>query len=222
MNSFGARLLGVLALLFLGVLTATRAQSYASIVSGSDSSSNQLILQILTEASLTDATAAAKALGERKDPHVGDILEGLFSRTTGPEAVRYNLLFREVLDYVFLLPSPAPAKVRANAAELSRLLDRLQSINDGATKRALLEAAVYLPAGDSGKALLGEGAFLAAYLRRTQGYFSPDRLDEALGYLEACRAHSNEVLRAQVVALVELSRDAIFVRAARGYLSVSK
>lgn len=222
MNSLCTRRIGVFALLFFGTLAGVGAQSIASFVGGSTRSSNQYVLSILTGPSLTDATSAARALGERSDPYVGDILEGLFSRMSGSDAGRFGLLFREVLDYVFLLPKPAPAKIRANAMELSRLLKQLQSINDGATKRALLEAAVYLPAGGSGKALLDEGAFLAGYLRRTQGHLSPDRLDEALGYLEACRAHTNEVLRAQVVGLVELSRDAIFVRAARAYLSASK
>ncbi len=222
LKSSCARRIGVFALLIFGTLSSVAAQSVASIVSGSSRSDNQYILSILTGPSLTDATAAAKALGQRNDPYVGDILDGLFSRISGAEAGKYGLLFREVLDYVFLLPQPAPTKIRANSAELARLLKQLQSIGDGATKRALLEASVYLPAGDSGKALLDEGAFLAGYLRRTQGRFSPDRLDESLGYLEACRAHSNEVLRAQVVSLVELSRDAVFVRAARSYLSTLK
>jgi len=205
------------ALLF-GVIGVLQAQSIGGVVAGSSRSFNGVVLSILLSNDTTDAMSAAKALGRRKDPYVADILDGLFAHMNGPESYRTTLLFRVVLEYVFLLPRPAPAKINANGHALSALLEKLQSIRDAATKRALLQVAVYLPASASQQPLLDEGAFLAEYLRSTGGAFAPERLAEAEAFLAACSAHDNAVLRGEVITLVELARDASFVRSARRYL----
>lgn len=221
--STGRLIVGLSALLlFFGPTFASFGQSSAAFVSGSSRAENSAVLQILLGSDLTDATAAARALGERRDPYVGDILAGLFSRMAGPQSYRYGLLFREVVEYVLLKPLTSQARIEANRAELAVLLGKLQSISDPPTKRALLETSIYLPETLSQKALLDEGVFLETYLRQNGGHLSPGRLDEALGFVVACDAHSNEVLRAEVVGLIELARDVTFVRAARAYLKRSE
>lgn len=209
-------------LLGVGGTAESAAQSVATYGTKTSRASNDLVSKILLGPNMTDATAVAKALGERSDPFVGDILSRLFSRLSGPESYRYGLLFREVIEYVFLLPTPAPKKIHANSEELTKLIARLQSISDAATKRALLETTRYLPKTASQKPLLAEGFFLERYLRRTGGRFSPERLGEALAFLDACGRHSNEVLRAEAVRLIEQSRNASFVQAARAYLASSE
>jgi len=205
------------ALLF-GVVGVSQAQSIGEVVAGSSRSFDGVALSILLGNDTTDAMSVAKALGRRKDPYVADILDGLFAHMRGPKSYRTTLLFRVVLEYVFLLPNPSPEKISANGHTLSALLEKLQSIRDAATKRVLLQIAIYLPATVSQQPLLDEGAFLAQYLRSTGGAFAPERLAEAEAFLAACSAHDNTVLRGEVIALVELARDAGFVRSARRYL----
>lgn len=205
--------------LFAAAGAGIQAQTVAQIVKASSRASNGLVLRVLLDDDTTNALSAAKALGDRKDPYVGDILEGLFSHINGRNSSRDLLLLRVVLEAVFLRPSPAPAKIAVNARSLASLLSRLESIPDAATKGALLDISRYLSSGEVEKPLLAEGAFLIAYLRKTGGRFSPERRYEAVSFLEACRAHGNAVLRNQVITQVELARDPSFVRAARGYLA---
>lgn len=196
-----------------------QAQTVSETVAATSRMSNALVLQILVDDDTTRALSAARALGIRKDPFVGDILEGLFSRIDGPRSYRNLLLLRVVLQGVFLQPSPAPAKIAINARALTQLLSRLESIPDAETKGVLLDISRYLSREDVEKPLLAEGAFLITYLQTTGGRFTPDRRDEAMSFLAACQAHNNAVLRNQVITQVVLARDAAFVRRARSYLS---
>lgn len=221
-NRGAARVAGFAVLLAISLAGSAYAQSIADFAAGTARSANPAILTILLGHDTTDAVAAAEALGKRTDPYVGDILSALFARVTGPSSYRATLLLRMVIEYDFLLPAPRPARVAANAAALADLLGQLQSIPDAETKGALLTVSRYLPAGASEKPLLDESSFLIRYLRSTRGRFAPDRLDEALAFIGACRAHSNPVLRSQVVTLVELANDASFVRAAQGYLAQTR
>jgi len=225
-RSLGSRTTHLRGLLFLAILLVAAfpspAQRVGSFVSGTTRAANSRVLQILLGPDMTDATEAARALGVRSDPYVGDILAGLFSRMSGSESYRYGLLFREVIEYVLLLPSPSPTKIAANAGELSQILLQLQSIEDAATKAALLRTTPYLPEAASQKPLLDEGLFIEGYLKRHGGGLDPGRLDEALSFIDGCAAHSNTVLRAEVVRAVELARNTEFVRAARGYLARSE
>ena len=171
---------------------------------------------------MSQAVEAAKALGKQKKPLIGDILEQLYARTGGSEAERYGLLLRMVLEYVFLLPRPASDKIAANERSLEKLLWALQSIRDPGTRHALLQLSEYLPEPEVEKPLLNEGRFLLVQLRRSDSRLPPERLAEALGFLGACSAHSNPVLRAEVIAMVRLSREASFVHQARSYLARSE
>lgn len=171
---------------------------------------------------MTEAVAAARGLGQRKNTAVGPILQGLYSRTTGARSYRFELLLRIVLESVFLVPSPSPARIKMNDTAIEDLLGVLQSITDAQTKRDLLQISEYLPEQAVEKPLLDEGAFLLGYLRMSKGRFGPERLSEALGFLGACMAHDNQVLRQQVIMMVRLSRNATFVGQARQYLSDSR
>lgn len=215
----GARVASLAVMISVLSTALAYGQSIPAFVAGTSRSANAAILAILLGNDTTDAVAAARALGERKDAYVGDILSTLFSRITGSASYRLTLLLRIVLEYDFLLPSPRPARIAVNEAELTALLGELQSIPDAETKGALLEISRYLPAGAAEKPLLDESGYLMGYLRANGGRFAPDRRDESLSFIGACRAHSNPVLRSQVAMLVELSRDETFVRAAQLYLA---
>lgn len=209
----------LLVLLLLVLPGALYGESTAAFVAASTRRANGKILALLLGADTTRALSAARALGRRHDPFVGNILEGLFSHAAGPRSYRALLVLRLVIRSVFLDPRPHPAKITANSRALHFLLSRLQDLSAPGVKRALLVVSRYLPASDSAKALLGEGAFLVAYLKEHRGHFGPERLSEALAFISACHAHDNGVLRSEIISLVELSDSAAFVHAARSYLA---
>ncbi len=196
------------------------APTVASFVRESKSSENDLILSMMAQANLTERLTIAKALGQRRDPFIGDVLAGIAASAHGPEGYLAELSLRVLLGGlfeggVFLDGRVDRARLAPNAREVGRLVRRLQDFGDPLLKAELLGLAIDTVPQSAARVAADEGVFLLGLLGKCGGTLAPERREEAFAYLELVARLKDPVLIEQTVSLIEASRDREFVRRAR-------
>ncbi len=196
------------------------ASAVTQLVRDSNASANGLILSMMSEGNLTQSLEIARALGERRDPYIGNILAGIASGAHGKDGYLAELRLRVLLMGFFtggdfLRGRVESARLAPNAAEVKSLVLRLPDFEDPVLKAELLGLAIEAAPREAAKLAAGEGVYLHALLRSGGGLLAPERREEALAYLGLVGRLKDPVLIEQTIGLIAASRDPEFVRRAR-------
>jgi len=182
---------------------------------------NAAIVLALQSSGFAESTAIMTRLGDRPDHAVGSIIDYLRERTTGPSGYENEYLLRLALVSVFFPNGSAVAdasRIGANRAALTRFAEALPSIADPQTRRLVVLLMPDVSAADAAKRLAAEGAHLIRLIERSNGSLGPDEMSEALAFVETARTSGGPACRDEIIRMIELSRDALFVRTARAAL----
>ena len=155
------------------------------VVSGDRRSNHVLSEMILSEDSET-ALRVIKALGERPDPYVKDIIEEIFFQYSDALDEEYFLeaLFQSALANRGSVDRRS-AWVEANAVVIDMLSGRLPHISNAFLKAHLLTCIPYLGSPVAFSRLMSEGGGLLQEMRRNAGFLPAGRIKEALAFFEA-------------------------------------
>ena len=186
----------------------------------SNRSSNELILSMMSRGGLTETLEIAKALAERRDPFIGDILAGIAGSAYGKEGYLAEMSLQVLLRGFFeggdfLNGRVERARLAPNSTEVGRLVRRLQDFGDPLLKAELLGLAIDTVPQAAAKVAAEESTFLLGLLKKGDGRLPPEPSQEALTYLGLVARLKDPVLIEQTVSLIEASRDPYFVRRAR-------
>ncbi len=199
---------------------AAFGQSYDWIRTGSRYE-NPVVLSLLLDYDLDTAEAAIRALAERRDGYVEDIIAALLyqhsPRGVSPQGVspRGAHLVGAYLMRVTAGADAAARWARTNPAALSRLLAALPALDDGHARVAVLRLAPQAGARRARPMLAAELATLAETLAGSGGRASGAPRREIFAALAAAEAVGGQELAQPVIAIGRASRDAEVVREAR-------
>jgi hypothetical protein len=200
---------------------AVHAQELGSWVPSTDRRVNPLIGEILLAPPTADRLEAARALGQRSDPYVSDLIGSLLGRLHGGGTYEDALVLRVMLDAVFdrsLLPKELQRRAVENRAGLELLAESLPSFD-----AALARETYRLLALGADRPLVGvlmrEGRALGEDLQRRRGRSDAEQADRLMAYLEAAAAAGDGELAEPVVAILEHTRTREVAHYARQVLA---
>jgi hypothetical protein len=196
--------------LLLLCAAAAFGQSYDWIQTGSRYE-NPVVLSLLLDYDLDTAEAVIRALAERRDGYVEDIISALLYQ----HSPRGAQLLGAYLMRVTAGSDAAARWARTNPDALSRLLAALPALGDGHARVAVLRLAPQAGARRARPVLAAELAALAETLAGSGGRASGAPRREIFAALAAAEAVGGQELAQSVIAIGRASRDAEVVREAR-------
>ena len=174
------------ALLSLASPARTAAFDIAEWVVAGDRKSNRVLSEMILSEDSETALRLIKALGERPDPYVEDIIERIFFQYSAAVDEEY---FLEALFQAALANRGSAdhrsAWVQANAVVIEMLSGRLPHISNAFLKAHLLTCIPYLESPVASSRLMSEGSSLMQEMRRNAGFLPAGRIKEALAFFEA-------------------------------------
>jgi len=177
------------ALLFLAAATGLLfADGAADWIQTTDRSDDPEIIRLMDEGDLERKLEAAKALGLRRDPFVGNVIGHFLALYRHDRQYEYELVIESILASVF--PPQAgeaerAARSEANRETLAALIAACDGFGSGALKAACIRLGAAAGTAGVGPLAAREGGRLLERLRRNRG--SADRADteEILAILDA-------------------------------------
>ena len=214
------------AVLFFLLLTsapALQAASWASIAAASTRADDPLLIQVLRESSLQDSIDLCSALGARKDPFVGDIIESLLQERTGYPQTGAHRADAELLLRILLAPmadttQPADgrrARVAANQSAVDLILGRLDELEDPQLIAELVRMAPVMEPVSARITLVRVAARVVGALRASGGRLDDRYIALAMDLVSSATAVGGRDLLEPLVQISTLARDKAVVDAAR-------
>jgi len=186
-------------LLALGLQGGPRLSAQAHWTRFTDRSQNPSIAEYLQQVDFNEALQTVRALGEREDPFVGDILASLAAAAR--RAAERDVLIRELIA-VLVSRGWQPVNLQA----LNRLAEDLPAYGPA------LQAQLIRVLKDDGsppldRVVLAQAARLAELLRRQAGRTDAEHSSLLLAVLEYAEARADPLFLDPVLRLLEGSRE---------------
>jgi len=209
------------ALLLLSAAIAN-AVDWGDLALRSIRSDDALLVEALQESDLGEALRMCEAVGLRRDPFAGSIIEAVASarsgRGGGASVLRSETLLRALLAKLLdpeRAEPPLAERVRVNAGQLETLLDGIARVQDPQLAAALVRIVPLLDGSAGPRALMAVGNRIVFELRRGEGRLVPMETSLALDYLSAVRQAADSDFLPQCALIARLSTDDPVVKAAR-------
>ncbi len=208
-------------LLFAIVLSSTDAFSLdlAAWVKESNRNNNAVVGDIILSGDTETSLRVIKALGQREDPYVEDIIERIFYQESRDIDEEYYL---ELLLVTILTRDNSPEKLtawtNANPRAYDLLSENLTSFNNAFLKSYII---LLLPYGETKFAkspLMSESRIILNEMHHNDGYLMPGRIKEVLAIFETVDVFNDSVFLEVCISLVEQSRQSVIVSRGRSTL----
>ena len=208
-------------LLFAIVLSSTDAFSLdlAAWVKESNRNNNAVVGDIILSGDIETSLRVIKALGQRQDPYVEDIIERIFYQESRDIDEEYYL---ELLLVTILTRDNSPEKLtawtNANPRAYDLLSENLTSFNNAFLKSYII---LLLPYGETKFAkspLMSESRIILNEMHHNDGYLMPGRIKEVLAIFETVDVFNDSVFLEVCISLVEQSRQSVIVSRGRSTL----
>jgi hypothetical protein len=208
-------------LLFAIVLSSTDAFSLdlAAWVKESNRNNNAVVGDIILSGDSETSLRVIKALGQRQDPYVEDIIERIFYQESRDIDEEYYL---ELLLVTILTRDNSPEKLtawtNANPRAYDLLSENLTSFNNAFLKSYII---LLLPYGETKFAkspLMSESRIILNEMHHNDGYLMPGRIKEVLAIFETVDVFNDSVFLEVCISLVEQSRQSVIVSRGRSTL----
>ena len=208
-------------LLFAIVLSSTDAFSLdlAAWVKESNRNNNAVVGDIILSGDSETSLRVIKALGQREDPYVEDIIERIFYQESRDIDEEYYL---ELLLVTILTRDNSPEKLtawtNANPRAYDLLSENLTSFNNAFLKSYII---LLLPYGETKFAkspLMSESRIILNEMHHNDGYLMPGRIKEVLAIFETVDVFNDSVFLEVCISLVEQSRQSVIVSRGRSTL----
>jgi len=208
-------------LLFAIVLSSTDAFSLdlAAWVKESKKNNNAVVGDIILSGDIETSLRVIKALGQREDPYVEDIIERIFYQESRDIDEEYYL---ELLLVTILTRDNSPEKLtawtNANPRAYDLLSENLTSFNNAFLKSYII---LLLPYGETKFAkspLMSESRIILNEMHHNDGYLMPGRIKEVLAIFETVDVFNDSVFLEVCISLVEQSRQSVIVSRGRSTL----
>jgi hypothetical protein len=206
----------VVALLAAAALSAA-ASDWHRFVAESDRSSNPMIIELLAGSDTADRLDIVSALGERKDPYVEDIIQGICLGFDSRADFQREYLLRTLLGS--LLDSSLPSDVLADRAaanrdELERLIRGMDGMHDPLLRNELIQIMELLPV----ELIMCVSQQFAAVLGEIKAFRGETGLEDRallLTLLSYAARHPRVEFLQPCLETARTSRDALVVENAR-------
>ena len=208
-------------LLFAIVLSSTDAFSLdlAAWVKESNRNNNAVVGDIILSGDSETSLRVIKALGQREDPYVEDIIERIFYQESRDIDEEYYL---ELLLVTILTRDNSPEKLtawtNANPRAYDLFSENLTSFNNAFLKSYII---LLLPYGETKFAkspLMSESRLILNEMHHNDGYLMPGRIKEVLAIFETVDVFNDSVFLEVCISLVEQSRQSVIVSRGRSTL----
>ena len=170
---------------------------------------------ILTEDSET-SLRVIRALGQREDPYVEDIIERIFYQESRDIDEQYYLeLLLATIFKRYNSPEKLAEWTNANPRAYNLLLENLTSFRNAFLKSYII---LLLPYGETKYAkslLMSECRIVLNEMHHNSGYLMPGRIKEVLAVFETVDVFSDSVFLEVCISLVEQSRQSMVVSRGR-------
>ena len=193
------------------------AQDYASWIRYSDSADNQLIVEMIQQADLSEAMEMAAAVGLREDVEIQEIILAVGETVDPRPPWERELILRVLLSSVF--PASADSgelaeRLRKNRAGIDFLVDGLPACTLSLKREVIRLLGSFHPPEYSGP-LMAEGRRLADLLTLQRGDLNGEQAGLALTYLQTIKRVGNPDFAEVVLLILERSRHLEVAEAAR-------
>ncbi len=188
----------------------------AAWVKDSNRDNNAVVGDIILSGDSETSLRVIRALGQREDPYVEDIIERIFYQESRDIDEEYYL---EFLLVTILARENSPEKLtewtNANPRAYDLLSENLTSFSNAFLKSYII---LLLPYGETKIAkslLMSESRIVLDEMHHNSGYLMPGRIKEVLAVFETVDVFSDSVFLEVCVSLVEQSRQSMVVSRGR-------
>ena len=223
MSSTRARCAPVFALILcLAVPVWSADNALIGFVKASDRSSNPLILSMMFATDLSERLEIASALGERREPYVGDIVSSLSSGFEVSFQFQSELILRFLLSSLLSPSLPAEtirSRLEANRDAFDELVRRLMDFSDPQLEALLVGVAGSLGDVPYRPVLAAKARALLDEIEENQGFLRPQERGLLMTLLEYFASYPSADFLRLCVDAARLSRDKTVVDKARAAAS---
>jgi hypothetical protein len=186
----------------------TTAQDYIAWIRYSDSSDNDLIVEIIEQGDLATALDVAGALGLREDVQVQEIILAVGEQVTPRPSWERELILRVMLESVFapaLESSELERRLRANRDGIDFLIANLPQFGLS-LRREVIRILSFLHPPEYLSTLMVEGRRITEILREQEGHLSGEQAALTLTFLETAGTIADPDFVNLVLLILERTR----------------
>jgi hypothetical protein len=186
----------------------TAAQDYTSWIRYSDSSDNELIVEMIEQGDLAIGLEVAEALGLREDVQVQEIILAVGEQISHRPSWERELILRVMLASVFdpaLESSELERRLRANRRGIDFLVANLPRFGLP-LKRELIRILSFLHPPEYLSVLMAEGRQITEIMRDQEGQLSGEQAALTLTFLETVGTIADPEFGNLVLLLIERTR----------------
>jgi hypothetical protein len=161
--------IGILFLLFLFPL---HCFDYTDVIRATDRSYNSIIIRVITSVSLNERIEVIKALGQRDDPYVEDILYSLINQCAGRKKEEIEYLIRVLLHTMFsplLDEGILSSRLLANKEVLVDMIRQLHIFDDPMLRCQVFWIIPYFHDMSLNSSVMSEGQRLIELCKKKNG-----------------------------------------------------
>jgi hypothetical protein len=182
---------GILFLLFLFPLHCI---DYTDVIRSTDRSHNDLIIRVITSVTLNERIKIIKALGQRDDPYIEDILYSLINQCAGRKKKENEYLIRVLFHGMFsplLEEEMLLSRLLANKEVITNMIQHLHVFDDPMLKCQVLWIIPYFHDISLNSAVMSEGNRLLALCKKKNGMPGTLVDEEIIAFLELAAVVGN-------------------------------
>ncbi len=185
----------------------------ATWVKESGRDSNAVVGDIILSEDTDTSLRVIRALAQREDPYVEDIIDRIFYQESRDRDEGYLL---ETLLFSILKMNNSPEKLTiwtaSNPHAYNLLVENLASFKNAFLKSYILLLLPYGETNGSKSLLMSESQRILDEMNRSNGYLTPGRINEVLAVFEGMDYYNDPVFSEMCLSLVEKSRQRMVVR----------
>ena len=198
----------------------------ADFISHTNRQDNPLLISLIQTNTLDTSLCVLKALANRTDFYVEDILLSLLISSHPDSGYKQEYLLRVILTAVFpstLSQNQMQQRTLLNNRAIQNLINQLTIFTDPMLRRQILNLVPFVQTPTAITALVNEGNLIISNLHSQQGNVSAPMRSEILSFFDAALLLKNslrellccELLQEQIVSISEFAGDREVVDSAR-------